>query len=286
MNVSIVKEYNFKKFTATEKLLNINDTPWRYTVSGYGKRYILAILSNTTGHLLAFPLAEEFREEFTTIALSVPPIRSFAETSVGLKAILDAENVGKCNVIGHSNGGVFLQNLIKQYPNIAEKIVFSHSLTSMSPDDVYSINESEVKVYKKMRKILKVLPVSILTFALGRMVFPKLQLQSGPEDTKRLIAFCKEDFKRITKQYFYIKADCMEDFLFNHIFSSDPYLSRPQDILIVDSETDKMANPMQRKEMLRLCPGANEYHFETGGHVTLVNCTKEYFSVLHKFWDN
>lgn len=286
MNVSIIKRYDFTNFTATEKVLNIDENQWRYTVSGCGERYILAILSNTTGHLLGLPLAGEFRDKFTTIALSVPPVSSFAETSVGIKAILDLEQVEKCNVIGHSNGGVFLQNLIKQYPNIAEKIVFSHSLTSMSHDDVNSINASEVKVYKKMRKMLKVLPVSVLTFALGRMVFPKLQLQSGRADSKKLIALCKEDFKRITKQDFYIKGDCMEDFLFHYVFGPEPYVFRPQDVLIVDSETDKIANPMQRKAMLRLCPGANEYHFETGGHVTLVNCTKEYFSLLHKFWDN
>jgi hypothetical protein len=56
------------------------------------------------------------------------------------------------------------------------------------------------------------------------------------------------------------------------------------DILIVDSETDNLANPMQRKEMLELCPNANEYHFKTGGHVTIINCREEYFLLLHKFW--
>lgn len=285
MNASIVKKINFANFTSTEKVLDVNGNKWRYMVSGRGERYILAILSNYTGHLVGLPLAEEFRDEFTTISLSVPAVSSFAETAVGIKAILNAEQVEKCNVIGHSNGGVYLQNFIKQYPNNIEKIVFSHSLTSMSQDDVNSINASEVKIYKKMRIILKVLPVSVLTFALGRMVFPKLKLQSGRGDTDKLIALCKADIKKVTKQEFYTKADCMEEFLFHYTFSSEPYAFRPQDILIVDSKNDKIANSMQRKEMLRLCPGANEYHFETGGHVTLVNCTKEYFSILHKFWD-
>lgn len=39
-------------------------------------------------------------------------------------------------------------------------------------------------------------------------------------------------------------ADCMEDFLFNHTFTSESYISAPQNVLIVDSPTDKLANPM------------------------------------------
>jgi pimeloyl-ACP methyl ester carboxylesterase len=285
MNISVIKKYEFNNFTSVEKVLTLDENRWRYTVSGNGKRFLLAILSNISGHLLGLSLAEEFREEFTTIALSVPPMHSFTDTATGLKAVLDTEQVTKCNVIGNSNGGVYLQNLIKEYPHIADKIVFSHSLTSMNPNDVNTTNASEVKIYSKMRKILKVLPVSALTYGLGRTFFPKLQLKSGKTDTDRLIALCKEDFKRITKQDFYIMADCMKGFLFNHIFTSEPYINRPKDILIVDSETDHLANPMQRKQMLELCPNANEYHFQTGGHVTIINCREEYFSLLHKFWD-
>ena len=285
MSISIIKKYDFDNFTAVEKVLTIDGNRWRYTVSGNEKRFLLAILSNITGHLLGLPLAEEFREEFITIALSVPPMHTFADTAIGLKAILDAEQVTKCSVIGNSNGGVYLQNLIKQYPGIADKIVFSHSLTSMNPSDVNTTNASEVRIYSKMRKILKVLPVSVLTYGLSRAFCPKLRLQSGKTDTNKLIALCKEDFKRISKQDFYTMADCMEDFLFNHIFTSEPYINRPKDILIVDSESDNLANPMQRKEMLELCPNANEYHFKTGGHITIINCREEYFLLLHKFWD-
>ncbi|MDU7337835.1 MAG: alpha/beta hydrolase [Clostridium sp.] len=285
MNYSVIKKYEFNNFTAVEKVLTLDENRWRYTISGNGERFLLAILSNISGHLLGLPLAEEFREEFTTIALSVPPMHSFADTATGLKAVLDTEQVTKCNVIGNSNGGVYLQNLIKEYPSIADKIVFSHSLTSMNPNDAYTTNASEVKIYRKMRKILKVLPVSALTYGLGRTFFSKLQFKSGKTDTDKLVALCKEDFKRITKQDFYIMADCMEDFLFNHIFTSEPYINRPKDILIVDSDTDHLANSMQRKQMLELCPNANEYHFQTGGHVTIINCREEYFSLLHKFWD-
>jgi pimeloyl-ACP methyl ester carboxylesterase len=283
-NTTVVATYEFGNITVTEKLMHWNNTQWRYTVSGNGNKFILAILSNTTGHLLALPLAEKFRDTYTTIALSVPPIQAFCETANGLKSLLDCEGVRTCNVIGHSNGGVYLQNLISRYPNIADKIIFSHSLTSMDKNDAYTTNASEVKAYKLMRGMLKVLPASALTAALGRMVFPKFSLQSGQNDTKRLIELCKEDMKKYSKQDFLMMASCMEDFLFNYTFTSEPYLNKPQEVLIVDSPTDKIANPMQRAQMLKLCPGAQEYHFKSGGHVTIINCRDEYFSLLNRFW--
>jgi pimeloyl-ACP methyl ester carboxylesterase len=276
--------HQFGHIMAVEKIMRWEGVQWRYTVSGGGDKFILALLSNTAGHLLALPLAEEFRDTYTTIALSVPPIRSFSKTPEGLGLILGHEGVRACNAIGHSNGGVYLQNLIARYPGLVEKIVFSHSLTSMDKNDVYTTNESEVRMYKLMRKALKFLPVSILTFALGRMVFPRLRLKSGEEDTKKLIALCGEDMKRVTKRDFIAMADCMEDFLFNHTFTSEPYISKPQNVLIIDSPTDKIANPLQRARMLELCPGAREYHFKAGGHVTMINCRDEYFSVLRDFW--
>lgn len=283
-NTDVVAEHVFGNITATEKMMKWENTRWRYTVSGNGDKFVLAILSNTTGHLLALPLAEEFRDTFTAIALSVPPIKSFAETAEGLKLLLDGKRVNRCHAIGHSNGGVHLQNLIAHYPGLVDKVVFSHSLTSMSREDACTTNASEVKMYRLMRRMLWIFPASILTFVMARMVLAKLSLQSGEADTRRLIALCQDDMKKVTKQDLITIADCMEDFLFNHTFTSEPYVSAPQNVLIIDSPTDKIANPMQRAQMLKLCPGAQEYHFQSGGHVTLVNCKNEYLSVLRRFW--
>ena len=281
--VKIVTTHKFAHFTATEKVFSWRGTLWRYTVSGKGRKFLLAILGNTTGHLLALPLAEEFRDTYTTIALSPPPIKSFAETTEGLKAVLDAEGITVCDAIGQSNGGVHLQSLINRYLGVIEKVVFSHSMTSMDKNDAYTTNASEVKVYKIMRRMLKILPVSVLSFAMGHMVLPKISLKSGAADTKRLVALCKEDMRRLTKQDFLTLAERMEDFLFHYTFAPKPYRANPQNVLIVDSSTDNLANPMQRAQMLKLCPGAQEYHFKTGGHLTIVNCRDEYFAMLHRF---
>jgi hypothetical protein len=156
----------------------------------------------------------------------------------------------------------------------------------MDNTDAYTINASEVRLYQTIRKTLKLLPVSALTFSMGRMILPKLRLRSGKADTRRLVALCKEDLRKVMKQDLLAMADCMEDFLFNHTFTSRPYLSAPEKVLILDSPSDKIANPKQRAQMLKLCPGAKEHHFKSGGHMTMLNCQNEYFSVLRNFLVN
>jgi pimeloyl-ACP methyl ester carboxylesterase len=275
--------HTFSNFTAIEKLFTWHGADWRYTVSGNGDEHILAIMANISGHLLALPLAEELGGDYTIIALSVPPLKEFSVAAEGLKQLLDAQGVSRCHVIGHSNGGVYLQSLIAKYPERVDKIVFSHSLTSLSREDASTTNASEVKLYKTMRKLLKVMPASALTYLMAKTIIGKLRLKSGAEDAKRFVRLCKLDIKRITKRDLFAMADCMEDFLYNHTFTPEPYAGKAKDVLILDSPSDKLANPMQRAKMLELCPGANEYHFKSGGHVTMVNCRDEYMSIVKKF---
>jgi pimeloyl-ACP methyl ester carboxylesterase len=276
-------KYTFGNFTAIEKSLVWSGTDWRYTVSGEGNSYLLAIMSNISGHLLALPLAEDLGGEYRVITLSVPPIKQFSPTAEGLKRILDAEGVSHCHVIGHSNGGVYLQSLIAKHPERVDKIVFSHSLTSMSKDDAFTTNASELKFYKIMRRLLKVLPASLLTYAMAKQILAKLRLKSGEETTGRFIHLCKEDMKRITKQNLLTMADCMEDFLYHYTFENDYYRAKPDKVLLLNSPSDKLVNPEQKEAMRRLCPGSREYQFKRGGHTPMVLCQEEYFRVVKDF---
>lgn len=77
------------------------------------------------------------------------------------------ENITCCDAIGHSNGGVHIQNLIASHPQMVDKIIFSHSLTSMSAQDAYTVNNTEVELYRKAKILMKIFPTSILLNALG-----------------------------------------------------------------------------------------------------------------------
>ncbi|MDR0568776.1 MAG: alpha/beta hydrolase [Spirochaetaceae bacterium] len=283
MEVKTAESYTFGDLMVYEKTFERNSVEWRYTISGNGKKTLFAILSNFAGHLLAIPFAEELMETYRVIALSVPPVQRFSETAEGLKDILDIENITSCDVIGHSNGGVHFQNLISKYPQRINKIVFSHSFTSMDKNDAFTINASEIKVYKTMRRILKVFPASVLSFGLLAAANGALYLKSGKKDTKKLKVLVRDYMKKYSKKDFLDMAVCMEDFIFHYTFTTQYYANKPDNILIIDSPTDNLANPQQRAEMRRLCPGAREYQFKKGGHITLIKCRQEYISILKNF---
>jgi pimeloyl-ACP methyl ester carboxylesterase len=283
METKIVATHVFGDLLVYEKTFEKNGVEWRYTISGSGKKTLLALLANSAGHLLALPLAEELKETYRVMALSVPPLARFSQSAEGLNDILRIENIHSCDVIGHSNGGVHLQSVIQKNPQAINKIVFSHSLTSLEKNDALTINASELKVYKTMRRILKIFPASLLAFALCLTVRNGLNLKSGREDSKKLKKLVRACMKKYTKKDFLTLAACMEDFLFNYTFSPDYYAQKPEKVLIMDSPTDTLVNPMQRAAMRRLCPGAREYQFKKGGHLTLVKCKEEYFGVLHNF---
>lgn len=109
--------------------------------------------------------------------------------------------------------------------------------------------------------------------------------EEGEAATERMRNICKAELEKITKQDLLTIPECMEDFLFHYTFTDEPYKHKPEKVLIIDSETDKVANPMQRAKMLKLCPKAKEYHFKSGGNLTLVHCQDEYFNVLADFWE-
>ncbi|MCP1103333.1 hypothetical protein M2454_001421 [Aequitasia blattaphilus] len=134
-NIQIISNEYYGDISCTIKELKIGEETWRYSVSGSGNKVMLALLSNVVGHYLALPLIEQFKDEYQVIALSVPPLPSFSLSGIGLAAILKEEGVKSCDAIGHSNGGVHIQNLIKCRPELVNKIIFSHSLTSLTRRD-------------------------------------------------------------------------------------------------------------------------------------------------------
>lgn len=224
-----------------------------------------------------------FSDLYTVISLSVPPLPQFSLSGIGLAALLAGENVNTCDAIGHSNGGVHIQNLVHHAPDMVDKIVFSHSLTSQTPDDVCTVNDTEIALYKKLKMLLKVLPASVILSAMGGTIANKLNLNAGEIYTKTMRDQCKSELKLLDKKDILTIVRCMEDFLYHHTFNSAEYKYRASRVLLLTSPTDTIVNPRQKESMRQLCPGACEYSFRAGGHTTMVGCPDEYYHVVRSF---
>lgn len=280
---NVIRTDDYGAFRSTIKEMRIGKQVWRYSVSGSGSKVLLALLGNVVGHYFALPLAEALNNQYRVVALSVPPLPQFSLSSTGLAMIIENENITCCHAIGHSNGGVHIQNLVHNRPELVDKIIFSHSLTSLSEQDVYTVNDTEVNFYRKAKVAMKILPAFILLNAMGGQLASKIQLKTGSNYTVALREQIKADIKLLTKKDIITIISCMEDFLFHYTFSSDDYRSRKDRVLLLNSPSDKMVNPKQKAAMRKLCPGAIEYVFERGGHTPMVKYPEEYYGVVREF---
>ena len=260
----------------------IEGRTWRYSVCGQGKKNLLLIISNFIGEYLSLPIAEQFQSEYRILALSLPPNPSYQKGIEGLYTILKEENFDPCDVVGHSMGGCYIQGLVRKYPELVNKIVFSHASTVMSAQDKETINARDIKACGFILKVLPVLPMTLIKKKLGSAIIGNVSM-SSPEAIKVLNKLVRENFSKITKKDFSDVIKGMLDFLKNEIFSSAHYVQKPEKILLIDSEDDSVVTRQQLDEMYQLCPGAKSYRFKNGGHVTIFTRTQEYLEVLKSF---
>lgn len=283
MKEKIIRTEKYSTFSSTIKELDIGNQTWRYSVSGNGPKVILALLANVVGHYFSLRLTEEMQGLYKVIGLSVPPLSEFSLSCIGLASILEHERVSSCDAIGHSNGGVHIQGLVSHRPSLVDKIIFSHSLTSFSEQDVYTINDTEAAFYRKAKTVMKILPTSVLLNALGGKMANQIELKSGAGDTKMLQQQIKAEIKLLEKGDVLAIISMMEDFLYHDTFSPSDYRDKSNKVLVLNSPSDKMVNPKQKAAMRQLCPGAKEYAFARGGHTPMLSCPNEYYSVVREF---
>lgn len=268
----------FEEFIMKE--INIDNMTWSYAVCGNGKKDLLMIMSNFAGEFISLPIAEQLQKDYRIITLSIPSNADYNKGIEGLYTILKKENVEKIDAYGHSMGASHIQGLIQKYPDIVGKVIFSHSTTVRSLDDVNHLNARDLKAANLMIKLMPIMPLFIIKKIMGGK-FKKHLTLSTPEATKELNMLFRESFNKVTKTDFLNMVLGMKDFMENALFSADEFENKK--ILIIDSENDKLVSKEQQDEMYKLCPNASYRRFKTGGHITMFTQFEETLKVIRLF---
>jgi pimeloyl-ACP methyl ester carboxylesterase len=100
---------------------------WRYLVGGRGNEVVLRLSGALGLAEFAFQQIQRFEPRFRVIAPDYPAVRSLAEMTAGLVAILDAERVERAHVIGGSFGGLLAQVLVRCARDRVASLVLSHT---------------------------------------------------------------------------------------------------------------------------------------------------------------
>lgn len=153
--------------------LTVGAVDWRYVRLGSGPP-VLWLTGGLRRAALGFAFLERLALHHTVVAPDYPPVTTFAEFDAGLCAILHAEGIGRCDVVGQSYGGMLAQAFLAAHPDRVRQLV----LSSSGPADY---GRRWLPVLALAVAVVRVLPRPLLTRLLVRGLSGLLPSEPGPQ---------------------------------------------------------------------------------------------------------
>lgn len=116
------------------KELVVAGTRWRYYRLGGGPA-VVWLTGGLRRAALGFGFMELLARQYTIVAPDYPVLRSVGEFDQGLRAILEAEGIGRFHLVGQSYGGMLAQAYLTRHPHAVDRLV----LSSTGPADYSSL---------------------------------------------------------------------------------------------------------------------------------------------------
>lgn len=150
-----------RRFASTYgRELTVGGVRWRYSRLGSGPP-VLWLTGGLRRAALGFSFLEQLAAHHTVVAPDYPPVRSFADFDAGLSAILRAEGIARCDLVGQSYGGLLAQAFLAAHPERIRRLV----LSSSGPADY---GRPWVPALAVIIAVVRVLPRRLLTALLVR----------------------------------------------------------------------------------------------------------------------
>jgi pimeloyl-ACP methyl ester carboxylesterase len=245
--------------------LTYRGVEWRYYAGGRGNQVVLRLSGALGLAEFSFQQIRLFEPQFRIITPDYPPVRSLAEMTDGLIAILDAESVKRAHVIGGSFGGLLAQVLVRRAPQRVASLVLSHT---GAPDGTRR---------GVVTAIVAAMPIGLLRGLLKA----RLGRTLDAADT-----FWRRYFDRAVEQM--TKDDILSRVRLQAEFGGrnwhpDDLAEWPGRVLLIEGEDDPLFPPAARARLRTLYPGAEVYRFQGTGHAAAVLKPEEYAAVVTHF---
>jgi pimeloyl-ACP methyl ester carboxylesterase len=239
---------------------------WRYFVGGDGDQVVLRLSGALGLAEFAFQQIRLFEPRFRVITPDYPAVRSLAEMTDGLIAILDAESVERAHVIGGSFGGLLAQVLVRQAPERVASLVLSHT---GAPDG-------------KRRGVATAIVAAMPQPLLRGLLKKRLGRTLDAADT-----FWRRYFDRaigeMTKADILSRVRLQAEFGAQAGWSPGDLARWPGRVLLIEGEDDPLFPPAARARLRALYPTAEVHRFQGTGHAAAVLRPEEYAAVVTGF---
>ncbi len=195
-------------------------------------------------------------------------MRNLQEVQSGLTAILKAEQVNACSVVGNSLGGYITQYLLVHPSVRIQRAVLSNTFP---PNDL---------IAEKNRHLGALLPwlPEWLVMRFMRRNFEQVIYPTSGDDALTLAYLNEMGYGRMRKRHVLRRYQC--------VIEKFPPKSPAIPLLIIESENDPLVEASLRQQLKATYPSAKVHTFSDAGHFPYLNRPEEYTRVLEAFLKN
>ena len=258
----------------TEQVHRYKGIDWRYYDIGQRNDHIILWL---VGGLrmgdAAFRSIPLMRTDFRIILPSYPPVDTMATLADGLNAILKVNGIRVCSVLAGSFGGMLAQVFVRRHGKRVDKLILS---TTTAPD------VSQIERYQQQRDMIMSAPEELVRETAKTQMYGMI----NPLETESKFwkAYLDELYsERLDKADLISTYDCIIDYMTNYSFQPSDLNNWHGEMLIIDSDDDKVFGSSARDKVNSLYPQAHTHTFSDAGHSPASSQRDTYFEIVRKF---
>ena len=273
--VSSAKAEELRAFRSRwpERSLHAGRHEWRYRLIAANKRgpVLLLLPGAEMVNDLGFEFAEAMREaEWTVLYPSYPRVIALDELAAGVAAVLDAEKIADCAVLGGSFGGAVAQVVVRRFPGRVRSLILSNTGVPM---------RNLVAAQLAALSIFKITPwpgiCALLRSSLTKLLNPPAQ------DREFWRAYFDELLTaRLAKADFLANIGQQLEYHRRFRFAPGDLADWSGRVLIAESDTDVIG---PRRALRETYPQAEVCTYHDAGHAPMFSRPREYLDMVKRF---
>lgn len=258
--------------THPREQIDLSGTIWSYLLGGQGTETFLILPGGEHIGDIAFPLFQQFEQEYRCLYPSYPPFPTMGELVDGLAALLDRLSIDRVILFGASFGGDVAQCFVRKYPDRVSKLIL---VNTGVPDERLG------RATKRGKPLVTLLPLGFLRLLVNAVLGKALSVR--PQEQQFWQAMMHELVSNQTRADLVSSFDETIDYRLNYHFSPDDLESWPGKVLILQSDDDPATKPAMRLALRNLYPQAQVHTFHKAGHTPFLSQPDEFYPLVRSF---
>ncbi len=248
--------------------LTVDGCSWEYVVLGEGPATVLFLHGMSGAHDIWWQQLQALAPTHRVVAVTYPAVRSLAELSAGVRAVLSAHGIARVTIVGSSLGGYLAQYLVQHHRELVERAVFANT---------FPPNDQLRAAHHHRAMVGRFLPERVVAAAFrdsnDQRILPASQ------DPALVGAYLAEQAqqpglkRRLLARYHTV----IEPFAI-----TDP-TPEGLPLLLLESDNDPLIDAELRAALRGTYPTAQVHTFAGGGHFPYLDQPAAYTAVLRRF---